>query len=288
LQVSSIKFNEPYSLSNNSPVGSVKKSDDIHRSLSNQSIWNTPTGTSASRKSSVLQRPPMGLLATSFSSVTVDECAIDDEDDGLAYQEDFVPSSLTDLLTPQERERRGSRPSSATTPVSFATTLIPTQQTSSVVVGNSEIWSSSPRLATRKTRDNSFSELAGSPLRHTYPAPIGTPERSSSLLKQFSAIGTPLGTSPSINQVLVTKSNMINSSISGAGTNATSSKHNTESLFDDINPMDFDETQFHMDDEEGELDHSKDKSENKNLHLVADEVIGNGRELYQNMESLVR
>ena len=234
----------------------------------------------------------MGLLAASFSSATIDECAIDDEDDGLAYQEDFVPSSLTDLLTPQERERRGSRPSSTATPVSFTTTSIPTQQTSSVVVGNSEIWSSSPRLATRKTRDNSFSELAGSPLRHTYPAPIGTPERSSSLLKQFSAIGTPMGTSPSINQVLITKSNIINSSAGGAGgagTNGTSSKNNIESLFDDdINPMDFDETQFHMDDEEGELDHGKDKSENKNLHLVADKVIGNERELYQNMGSLVR
>lgn len=229
----------------------------------------------------------MGLLAASFSSAAIDDCAIDDEDDGLAYQEDFVPSSLTDLLTPQERERRGSRPSSAATPVSFATASIPTHQSNSVLVGNSEIWSSSPRLASRKTCDNSFSEIAGSPLRHTYPAPIGTPERSSSLLKQFSVIGTPVGASPSINQVLITKSNIINNNTSGIN---AGSKNNTESLFDDdINTMDFDETQFHMDDEEGELHNSKDKNESKNAHFVTESTIGNGRrDLYQNIGRLVQ
>jgi hypothetical protein len=83
-----------------------------------------------------------------------------DEDDQI--EEDFVPSSLSDLLTPQERERRGSRPSSMlhqTNPFHGSATT--------------DLWaSSSPRYPR-----HSFSDLSQSPMRVLEP--IGTPDRSS-------------------------------------------------------------------------------------------------------------
>lgn len=67
------------------------------------SIW-TPTSTRAMSHSSAL--PAMSWTAQQGSAIT------DDEDDGGdMFGEDFVPSSLMDLLTPQEVQRRGSRSS---------------------------------------------------------------------------------------------------------------------------------------------------------------------------------
>lgn len=260
---------------------------------------------------------------SSMSSTSInDECAIDDDDDGLACQEDFVPSSLNDLLTPQERERRGSRPSSAATPVSFA---VPPQQTSipsGSAIPNNDIWASSPRFATRR-RDDSFSEIAGSPLRqsfsvtnsitsnlqvpqHSYHPPIGTPERTSSssfAFKQFSAIGTPAATgSPSLHAL--TGAGLSNVPAASLPPSADSALQGTQSLFDDdinipahaeANDNDF-ETQFHMDDEI-DLDtaaqpkmptNTTPSTNGGDLHLVGEDVANPRRELYENMGSLVR
>ena len=296
------------------------ESNSSQRSMSTNgpSIWNTRTTPS---HSSSLRPSSMSLLMSSLAATTIDDdCAIDDEEDGLAYQEDYVPSSLTDLLTPQERERRGSRPSSSATPVTFAAPSLASQQqqlhqqlqqqqlqqqqqsqpqqlsqnsvTPGSAIPNSDIWSSSPRFSARR-RDDSFTEIAGSPLRqafsvnnsysnslqpphynHSYPAPIGTPDRSSSMsaLRQFSAIGTVLGsgTSPGMHN---SNGTIGVHGLAGVGTGtagaigAGASAHGTqgqESLFDDdINtgsaldePADTDfETQFRMDDDELDLVH---------------------------------
>lgn len=79
------------------------------------SIWsNTISNESSSASSfyatrsvshSASFRPTLNLSAMDHESAIVD----DDEND--MFEEDFVPSSLSDLLTPQELKRRGSRPS---------------------------------------------------------------------------------------------------------------------------------------------------------------------------------
>lgn len=84
------------------------------------------------------------------------EFAIDDDDDETKNDglEDFVPSSLTDLLTEQERRRRGSRPSSTTNPLLMSSSphlLHPLHQshharTPSADAGASNTWATSPRL----------------------------------------------------------------------------------------------------------------------------------------------
>lgn len=56
--------------------------------------------------------------SSAFESAIVDD---DDDDDAEEEMfEDFVPSSLSDLLTPQELQRRGSRSSMSRPSVSFA------------------------------------------------------------------------------------------------------------------------------------------------------------------------
>lgn len=153
------------------------------------------------------------MLASSFSNVQINnhqeflenhEFAIDDDDDGL---EDFVPSSLTDLLTDKERQRRGSRPSSSAHP-----TLNSANPRMSFSNANTAIWASnSPRtFARRHLGDvdglslNGDSVVGyGSPLRSSFslssnngtinssfngmalPPPIGTPEGGSSYMASY-------------------------------------------------------------------------------------------------------
>ncbi|AOW01603.1 hypothetical protein B0I72DRAFT_136084 [Yarrowia lipolytica] len=52
-----------------------------------------------------------------------DAAAVEDDDAGEYIEEDFFPSSLSDLLTPQERKRRGSRPSSSNLPRPIGLTM---------------------------------------------------------------------------------------------------------------------------------------------------------------------
>lgn len=198
--------------SNSSATNTLNRSEDIqpssHRSLSNQSIWNTNgrTGTSLGL---IMPSLPKSITGHSINSA-FDDFAIedDDDDDNLAYQEDFVPSSLTDLLTPQERQRRGSRPSS------------------------SDIWTSSPRLSISARKPSNFSDIAGSPLRQSYPAPIGTPDRT--VLKPSYA--APIGSAPK--QGLMRP---VNNSNTG-----NSESPSEDDLVETANDF---ETQFHMEDD---------------------------------------
>jgi hypothetical protein len=55
-----------------------------------------------------------GFHSFAYGSAIADDDN-NDSDGGDMFEEDFVPSSLSDLLTPQELQRRGSRSSGTTT-----------------------------------------------------------------------------------------------------------------------------------------------------------------------------
>lgn len=79
------------------------------------------------------------------------EQAVEDDDAGEYIEEDFFPSSLTDLLTPQERKRRGSRPSSSNLPRPIGLTMAANAQqarTNSVSHSHSNTNGSAIPLAT--------------------------------------------------------------------------------------------------------------------------------------------
>lgn len=145
---SPIEASSPYSRSFadgifTSPMGSV-------RSVSSSNLWPNVRHTTSRHALSLF--PP-------------DDFAIDDDD---PFEEDFVPSSLTDLLTPQERKRRGSRPSSS---------LAHTLPSSGI---HPDIWGSAASTSSPRLVRQSFSETASaSPLRVLQP--IGTPDRISSI-----------------------------------------------------------------------------------------------------------
>ncbi|KAK9471754.1 uncharacterized protein V1510DRAFT_437359 [Dipodascopsis tothii] len=126
---------------------------------------------------------PARLAVWSASDALDNEVAIDDSD-AFAYEEDFVPSSLNELLTPQERQRRGSRHDEFPDPVSRFST------TPSGVIGDAI--SSSPRhgsfsdsgmrfgqLFTRRPKDEPPADnVVGSPLRHSSLLQASTSPRS--------------------------------------------------------------------------------------------------------------
>lgn len=83
------------------------------------SIWSSQPADSGNSKSLYYRSASHSAVVrpTSYTqsySAQVNENAVfdDDEDDNEdMFEEDFVPSSLSDLLTPQELQRRGSRSS---------------------------------------------------------------------------------------------------------------------------------------------------------------------------------
>lgn len=92
-----------------------------------------------------------------------DEDDDDDEDLGEGFEEDLVPPSLSDLLTPQERERRNSRHSSHTRPAIISSP------------NASEFWS------TARVRRPSSGQQA------RVLEPIGTPDKAGSLETESSS-----------------------------------------------------------------------------------------------------
>ncbi|KAH3679402.1 hypothetical protein WICMUC_001022 [Wickerhamomyces mucosus] len=117
-------FNNSYSQTNPNLVF-PETSPSYQRTYTNErlsysSIWNPtpsnngkPTFRSASH-SSVLRPFVAPYNSVDFSESAILDDEYDDEND--VFEEDFVPSSLSDLLTPQELQRRGSRPSSISKP----------------------------------------------------------------------------------------------------------------------------------------------------------------------------
>lgn len=193
------------------------------------SIWNKkPSVSSSLRPTSVSmlmgslsnmkipENGSQGFNGTSHQEFLENhEFAIDDDDnpdnnDGL---EDFVPSSLTDLLTDQERQRRGSRPSSSNHPA-FALHQLHHQLSGNGTTsnhrqsfnngnGNPDIWgSSSPRTFARRSHLEEPNVINGdgavgygSPLRSSFS--VSNNNGSSSLQNQVqqAPIGTPDGSS---------------------------------------------------------------------------------------------
>lgn len=100
-----------------SSTSPLKSSTTTATSPFTSSIWSTDPRYRSFSHSNTVSRP--------FFKETINESAImdddddnnddddeDDADDDDVFEEDFVPSSLSDLLTPQELKRRGSRPGS--------------------------------------------------------------------------------------------------------------------------------------------------------------------------------
>jgi CCCH-type zinc finger/Zinc finger C-x8-C-x5-C-x3-H type (and similar) len=131
-------------------------------------IFTSPVGSARSVSSSANLWPHVRQNRQASSPFPPDDFAIDDDD---PFEEDFVPSSLTDLLTPQERKRRGSRPSSSLSHTVPAGGIHP------------DIWgtTNSNRISSPRMVRQSFSDNANgsSPLKVLQP--IGTPERTSSI-----------------------------------------------------------------------------------------------------------
>lgn len=108
----STPHHHPRAFSSTSPL----KSNMATSPFTSTSIWSTDPRYRSLSTSNTITRP--------IFTETINESAIidddDDDDNGddeksvedELFEEDFVPSSLSDLLTPQELKRRGSRPGS--------------------------------------------------------------------------------------------------------------------------------------------------------------------------------
>ncbi|CAN6657379.1 hypothetical protein TRVA0_029S01728 [Trichomonascus vanleenenianus] len=175
------------------------------RSLST-SVWGGGATGPTERSGSFTNRTG-SLFASSMglNSDDLDESAIEDED----YGEDFVPSSLTDLLTPQERQRRGSRPSSvsashydiwnnsprrAVLGTSHGGSNVHTPTNGGSVMGH-HVHSPLAANGSRHRRTESFSQATDIPITQNITKtlqPVGTPERSSmSLLSRLNMTSPP-------------------------------------------------------------------------------------------------
>lgn len=258
---------------------------------SSPSIWNKrPT---ANSMSSSMRPSAMTMLMSSLSSTSISsnsqstlplnggDCAIDDgdeddlgndvnNDDGL---EDFVPSSLTDLLTEQERKRRGSRPSSSTVPPTLNQSLhqpSPLSKSVSTGLNNSkagtdaqsstnhkysdDVWSSSPKVVGnnhwKSSVDESFNpEVSyGSPFRNSTSSYVSSSaiNTHNSSVYNPAPIGTPERSSYMSSRIGPNQNNSsFTNTIVGSNNNSsvlekTNSEFNTgdhnktsDSLFDD-------------------------------------------------------
>lgn len=146
-------------------AGSIQST--LHAYYGENQFFNPRHGSyTCTSSASLWMDRPKNPLAYEGSAIIDDE----DEDEEEGYEEDLVPSALSDLLTPQERERRNSRHSSSTRPrpdVSMSPA--------------SDFWQRT------KYPSISYQSLAPRALD-----PIGTPERSR-LNSQNSSDGVDIG-----------------------------------------------------------------------------------------------
>jgi hypothetical protein len=132
---------------------------------------------SANRRSKVYSSSYGGTQSAfnGFHGISAREnnAAIDASDGAFAFEEDFLPESLTDLLTPAERNRRMSRTDEegrAAFERSFTTSGTPGDVFGSPPIGSPGSWGP---LINRHKREEDHSQISGlghvgSPLRHSY------------------------------------------------------------------------------------------------------------------------
>lgn len=197
------QFQRPIStsFSNGSTSGSIWHTNNNSNSSNN----NNMPGVNISSPSSIRQNS-VSVLANSFSNVQINnhqeflenhEFAIDDDDDGL---EDFVPSSLTDLLTEKERQRRGSRPSSSTHPVFNGVNT-----RASFSNATPDIWaSSSPRTFARR---HHLGDIDGMSLNGDSVTSYGSPLRSSFSVSNSSSNNVNTGSAATSNNININNNN---------------------------------------------------------------------------------
>ncbi|CCH40720.1 hypothetical protein BN7_254 [Wickerhamomyces ciferrii] len=123
-QTTNYNFNTSSSFDHQSPIQYHTRSYTSTSPFQN-SIWSQPQTNGngingIETKFRSFSHSQIGNVSTRpLFTEPINESAIlddDDEDDDQSidvFEEDFVPSSLSDLLTPQELKRRGSRPSSS-------------------------------------------------------------------------------------------------------------------------------------------------------------------------------
>lgn len=196
-----------------------------------RSIWNNSSASASDRPNSFTRPAASSLL----SMMEQNEYAVDDED-VFEDEEEFVPSSLNDLLTPQERQRRGSRRTSGASGA-----LADLWGPGHTIVGPSSVSGTTPIPAR-----TSFTEPSDSPLSQQATSrvlnPIGTPDHAprGSLSQRIAAgIGSP-----------ASRAKPIVPSFAAAASSASTTSAATP--ISNAQPDGEDDTQFYLEQDEGD------------------------------------